>query len=861
MKLVSARSLTVVDLRDGALPPYAVLSHTRGIADRQVPPPTPAEEPSALCNAKFAQACDRALQNGVEYIWIDELCIDRSSMVDLDDAINGSRRRLCNSTLCLAYLHDLPADTLDDDSFWSRCRYWKRVWTLQELILPPCVKFYDYKWNYRGNRDSPTLASLLSSITTIPESVLVGRTKPSDISLGVRISWSIGRNAEREEDVAYALIAITNVTLPIRYGEGAKQAFLRLQEEILRDTRDGSLLAWQSAKVGEVRGLLAQSPSEFSHFTPTANSKELQRPWMFNGKVCFSSKGIEIESRACKKAGCLLLAIGQRHQDLDTGNSIAICLREWNGVYLRVAPASYVPLSTLHSSYKIDIARDLDNRDSQSLRIIFTSMPYRLDVAKCDGNDQYWRQGPQPCVVLQQEESTQESEDLDTRMMLETDRLMVPFTPQTQESRTPSNTSDGSHLNVALTGSWMGSEEQQRQQRHQPTNDDTLSDPDLEDDQSSAGSDLGSLTSGSACTSSRASVIDLNSDEDGYYEGYQHRNGGLYQGENATSANDFAAETYSTTTLTPDKDDQNSLKNLIMESSIRDQVLKTSYERVCHWISTAHYIAPPEDRLPPSSRINTSAWFARPESLALLVSGSVAPDFGITPRQQQLVTVFQPHGYFHLACPFFAADPRLHLSCVVGGQDLQSIGAVLRHVRTHHAWSPYCPRCLCDFDRDEDRDVHILERACLPAGRLPSHGDAARKGVRESEARRLKKVDRRHRDESEVQRWWRIYWSLFPDLEEQAASSPSGGGGGGCGDGDIDGCGPYLRTGNGFAVSLLHDFWTLRREECVVAGLEACGHTVEELNDHEALSALYQVILKELISKLYHEYHLEKRVD
>ncbi|KAJ2969025.1 hypothetical protein NQ176_g8883 [Zarea fungicola] len=495
MKLVSARSLTVVDLRDGAVPPYAVLSYTRGVADQHFSLPTPTEQSSALCNAKFVQACERALQSGVEYIWIDELCIDRSSLVDLDDAINGSRRRLCNSTVCLVYLHDLPAEKPDTESLWSHCVHWKRAWTLQELILPPCVKFYDDKWNYRGS------------------------TKLSDVSLGVRISWSIGCKAEREEDVAYALIAITNVNLPIRYGEGAKKAFLRLQEEILRDTRDGSLLAWQSAQGGEVRGLLAQSPSEFSHFTPVGDSKELQRPWMFNGKVTFSSKGIELESSACKKAGCLLLGIGQRRQDLATGNCIAICLREWNGVYLRVAPASYVLLSALHSSYKIDIARDLDNGDSQSLRTIFTSMPYRLDVAKCDGNGQDWQQGLKPCVVMQQEEAMQKSEDPDTEMNLESDRVMVPFTPQTQERRAPSNASDGSHLNVALTGSWMGSEERQRQHRHQGANDDTISDP--EDAQSSTGSDLGSLTSGSACTSSCASVIDLNSHDDGYYEGYR----------------------------------------------------------------------------------------------------------------------------------------------------------------------------------------------------------------------------------------------------------------------------------------------------------------------------------------------------
>ncbi|KAJ6784276.1 hypothetical protein PWT90_03918 [Aphanocladium album] len=790
---------------------------------------------------------------GVEYIWIDELCIDKTSTADLDDAVNGSRRRLCNSSVCFAYLHDLPAEVpLDDDTLWGRCRYWTRAWTLQELILAPRVKFFDRKWNYRGDKNSPALAALLSNITSIPRSVLLDSSTLSDIALAVRISWSAGREAAREEDTAYALVAITEATLPIRYGEGAERAFLRLQEELLRDTRDGSLLAWRSARDGEVRGLLARSPSEFGHFAP-ASAKELQRPWVFDGKVRFSSKGIELQSKVCKGPGCVLLSIGQKRQDLGTGNNIAICFREWNGVYLRVAPASRVSSSALRSWRTIDVARDVDDSYSLSLRSLFNSMPCRLEIAKRGGYDEPWHLGLTPHVVQDGQESQQGE---DTEMKMDSDDVLLALTPQ--KSRTPSNhSSEASYIHVAsLTGSWTGPHDHAQQIHNTAASiDDDMMGAD-EEGPFAGDSDPGSMTSNSAS----ASVSESEWEEDDAASRSGYFTSARSAMEEDDDAEALATETRSTTTVAAEQEDggRSSLKNLIMQQSIRDRVLSTAYERVREWIATVRYVTPPQDRLPPASRINTTSWFAEPESLARLDAA------GATTREQT-VTVFRPDGYFHLACPFYAADPERHRSCVLAGRDLQSVAAVLRHVREHHPWTAYCARCHRDFAIPEERDAHMMERRCVRLGYPAPQGDASRKGVSEEELRHLRKMDLRNRHEGEAARWRHIYWSLFPDLwvdeDEEAGHdddddddcAPDNGGAGLA----ENACEPYLRSGNGLAVSLVHDFWTLRRKQCVAEALEACGHDLDELDDDEALMALYQVTLKELIGKIYHEYHLD----
>lgn len=177
-----------------------------------------------------------------------------------------------NAVVCYVYLSD--NNTLDDESEnrtseiepdrqgsdhiakgreetllrqLYRCRWFTRGWTLQELIAPEKVVFYDREWNHID--DKSMLESVLERLTGIDRAILRDRNAVSSTSVAKRMSWAAHRSTTREEDEAYCLLGIFGVNMPLLYGEGVK-AFQRLQEEIVRasTSMDHSILVWSPWK-------------------------------------------------------------------------------------------------------------------------------------------------------------------------------------------------------------------------------------------------------------------------------------------------------------------------------------------------------------------------------------------------------------------------------------------------------------------------------------------------------------------------------------------------------------------------------------------------------------------------------------
>jgi hypothetical protein len=69
-------------------------------------------------------------------------------------------------------------------------------------------------------------------------------------------SW----NTTREEDTAHCMLGIVQVNMPMLYGEG-KRAFLRLQLEIIKQSNDHTIFAWETER--DTNSVLASSPSFF----------------------------------------------------------------------------------------------------------------------------------------------------------------------------------------------------------------------------------------------------------------------------------------------------------------------------------------------------------------------------------------------------------------------------------------------------------------------------------------------------------------------------------------------------------------------------------------------------------------------
>jgi hypothetical protein len=82
------------------------------------------------------------------------------------------------------------------------------------------------------------------------------------------MSWAASRSTTRIEDAAYSLMGLFNVFMPMLYGEG-KRAFIRLQEEIIKQTEDYTIFSWKANILGAAhRGIFAHSPAEFSAVRP-----------------------------------------------------------------------------------------------------------------------------------------------------------------------------------------------------------------------------------------------------------------------------------------------------------------------------------------------------------------------------------------------------------------------------------------------------------------------------------------------------------------------------------------------------------------------------------------------------------------
>jgi len=151
----------------------------------------------------------------------------------------------------------LPAFTT---SLW-----FTRGWTLLELLAPQNISFFSVGWNCLGTKSS--LVEILTRTTRIPINILNGTHSVLDESIAKRFSWASHRYTTRPEDIAYCLLGLFDVNIPILYGEGGQKAFFRLQEELIRRYDDESIFAWRahnpSVSFASYHGLLASSPADF----------------------------------------------------------------------------------------------------------------------------------------------------------------------------------------------------------------------------------------------------------------------------------------------------------------------------------------------------------------------------------------------------------------------------------------------------------------------------------------------------------------------------------------------------------------------------------------------------------------------
>ncbi|KAI0649791.1 hypothetical protein C8Q79DRAFT_348319 [Trametes meyenii] len=194
------------------------------------------------------RACQLADNAGYEYLWMSACCVDRTDDTELADALNNMWDWHSHASLCYAYLADVfpvNEDRVMSASGLNQFRqseWHKDPWTLLALGAPPKVVFLAQDWSVLGTKAS--LAVAIEEVTGIDKEVLRGEKGMHDASVARRMWWASKRRQPlAEEDFSYSLLGLFNVRMPISHGEGP-HAFSRLQEEILHNTDDQSILAW-----------------------------------------------------------------------------------------------------------------------------------------------------------------------------------------------------------------------------------------------------------------------------------------------------------------------------------------------------------------------------------------------------------------------------------------------------------------------------------------------------------------------------------------------------------------------------------------------------------------------------------------
>ena len=273
MRLINTETLELQEFFDSDVPPYAILSHRWEQDEVSYQDMLEGKKKGGAGYAKILNFCALALRDHFDWAWVDTCCIDKKSSADLSEAINAMFGWYERSTRCYVYLSDVERHKTETGATqwpsFTQSKWFTRGWTLQELIAPHSAIFFDRNWHSIGRR--PELLNDITAATGIPSDA-IERSKWRDFSVAQRMSWASGRETSRVEDIAYCLLGLFDVKMPLLYGEGTS-AFKRLQEEIIKVSSDETLFLWSKQKADfRWYPLLPESPACFAgcgEVTPT----------------------------------------------------------------------------------------------------------------------------------------------------------------------------------------------------------------------------------------------------------------------------------------------------------------------------------------------------------------------------------------------------------------------------------------------------------------------------------------------------------------------------------------------------------------------------------------------------------------
>ena len=338
MGLIHTSRLEFREFFDERIPKYAILSHRWEDIEISYQEFENSEEKDGPGFAKIAAFCALAKRRNLDWAWIDTCCIDKRSSAELSEAVNSMWRWYHNSEECYVYLSDVEWAGPESVGALKRSVWFTRGWTLQELLATGRLQFFDHHWTYIGEKQN--LWKEISARTGISREHLLNPLLVHEASVAQRMSWASDRETSRAEDITYSLMGIFDVNMPLIYGEGGEKAFYRLQSEIIKQSDDESIFAWDNLGSYYPCGPLAPSPQFFQNsgdieVDPLA-TLSLKRP-----PYSMTNRGLAIKvpyyepKKGWKEVKHLEVPLGCCRIDSKDGKVITILLKYSQGYWYR----------------------------------------------------------------------------------------------------------------------------------------------------------------------------------------------------------------------------------------------------------------------------------------------------------------------------------------------------------------------------------------------------------------------------------------------------------------------------------------------------------------------------------------------
>lgn len=149
-------------------------------------------------------------------VWIDTCCINKRDKEELTYVLNTMFAWYRKSQVGYCYMHDVPSNDVDPELKYSKFRksqWFTRGWTLQELLAPQYLIFFNRDWEEIGMKSS--LKTTIADTTGIAPSIVV-LNQGGEVSVAHRLSWAAERETSVGADNSYCLMGLSGVNIPMK---------------------------------------------------------------------------------------------------------------------------------------------------------------------------------------------------------------------------------------------------------------------------------------------------------------------------------------------------------------------------------------------------------------------------------------------------------------------------------------------------------------------------------------------------------------------------------------------------------------------------------------------------------------------